>query len=182
MLCMNGYRDTKKAHLSDELIPPHFVDTTLLRDYERCIVRATAFRGAEEHDDGHVDEPWAWFLLELIDEPTRAEARKAEQARSSKVAKKKKKKHLREPANSDEEFERELQETSSDEEEMVDEKRRLLACPLIPSGQVGDYIVTLEQYERGQNFDWKAGDRVMMHFPDGEAFEDIERGIVEDEN
>ena len=65
---------------------------------------------------------------------------------------------------------------------MVDEKRRLLACPLIPSGQVGDYIVTLEQYERGQNFDWKAGDRVMMHFPDGEAFEDIERGIVEDEN
>ena len=67
MLCMNGYRDTKKAHLSDELIPPHFVDTTLLRDYERCIVRATAFRGAEEHDDGHVDEPWAWFLLELID-------------------------------------------------------------------------------------------------------------------
>ena len=81
---MKGYRDTKKAHLSDELIPPHFVDTTLLLDYERCIVKATAFRGAEEHEDGHVDEPWAWFLLELIDEPTRAEARKAVQMRSSR--------------------------------------------------------------------------------------------------
>ena len=182
MLCMSGYKETKKEHLSEDLIPPHFVDTSLLRDYERCVVRATAFRGAEEHDDGHVDEPWAWFLLELLDEPTRAEARKYEQSRSAKAAKKKKKKHLREPANSDEEFERELQETSSDEEETVEEKRRLLACPLIPSGQVGDYIVTLQQYERGQNLDWKSGDRVMMHFPDGEAFEDIDRGIVEDEN
>ena len=182
MLCMKGYRDTKKAHLSDELIPPHFVDTTLLHEYERCIVKATAFRGAEEHEDGHVDEPWAWFLLELIDEPTRAEARKAEQMRSSRALKKKKKKYLREPANSDEEFERELQETSSDEEDAAEEKRRLLACPLIPSGQVGDYIITLEQYEKGQSLNWKNGDRVMMHFPDGEEFEDIDRGIVEDEN
>ena len=183
MLCMKGYKETKRFHLSDELIPPHFVDTALLRNYERCIVKATAFRGQEEHDDGHVDEPWAWFLLELIDEPSKVEMKKTEQIAASKNSKKKTKKKRKEPADSDEEFELGLIVDSSSDEDVGDEvKRRLLACPLIPSGQIGDYIVTLEQYERGKNYDWKVGDKVMMHFPDGEVFDDFDRGIIEDEN
>ena len=149
-LIRRGLSKTFARYVDKKLRPRNWIDINTLRPVERCMVLGTAYRGTEaapQDSTDAEDRPPCAWLMLLL---------------------------LDGPEMS--QFPSTRRKSAEGTEEKKDD-RRIVVAPVVPGGDIADYVLSWRKFREGDEKPWKIGDRIVMQF-EGVDAEDEKRGII----